>query len=207
MVITMSKKGKSALVLGASKDKLFAVGTFLISLRKTNPNFTDDIIVFYDEIDVLEKEKFSKLGNVILKKYDCPFKKLDNLSYFVKDLFTLMVFSKYECLRLLSTYSTVVWMDYDMYVLDNIDELLIPVKEGVKAIVTEKLSDSLLEKNNPFKNEKINGFHSSVFVLYALREYSSALSNMFCFISSDIVRLEMIGLLILLSPFILCSPF
>ena len=67
---TMSKKGKSALVLGASKDKLFAVGTFLISLRKTNPNFTDDIIVFYDEI--FSPNKVAEEASVIFTKTRSP---------------------------------------------------------------------------------------------------------------------------------------
>ena len=159
-------KKKSALVLGASSDQLFAVGTFLISLRKKMPEFTDDIIVFYDEISDEERRKFESFGNVHLRKYECPFADVAGLTYYVKELYTLMVYSKYECFRLLSEYECVIWMDYDMFVLDELYELLSPVKEGVRAIVTERITDSLAEECGLFSGERINGIHSSVFALY-----------------------------------------
>lgn len=165
-------KKKSALVLGASSDKLFAVGTFIISLMQKNPSFTDDIIVFYYEITDEQRRRFSSIGSVILKKYDCPFANAAELSYFTKELFTLMVYTKYECIRLLSEYHTVIWMDYDMFVLDELSEPLIPVKEGVRAIVTERVEDSLIEGATLPSKKRINGIHSSVFALYdTLRDY------------------------------------
>ncbi len=157
-------KKKSVLVFGASSDKLFAVGTFLISLRKKMPDFTDDIIVFYDEISEEDRRKLLSFKNLQLRRYECPFSNVDGLTYYVRELYTLMVYSKYECFRLLSEYECVIWMDYDMFVLDELYELLTPVREGVRAIVTERITDSLAEEFMP--DGRINGIHSSVFALY-----------------------------------------
>ena len=159
-------KKKSALVLGASSNQLFAVGTFLLALKKKMPRFTDDVIVFYDEISDEERRRFDSLGNVQLREYRCPLKDVEEFSYFMRDHYTLMVYSKYECFKLLSEYECVLWMDYDMFPIDTLYELLEPVKEGVRAIVTERIADSFEPHVRLFENERVNGIHSSVFALY-----------------------------------------
>lgn len=165
-------KKKSALVLGASSNQLFALGSFLVGLGDVMPNFTEDIIVFYDSITDAERRGFSHFKNLRLVQYDCPFRHVDGLSYFVKEHFTLMVYSKYECFRLLDDYECVIWMDYDAFVLNDISELLTPVDGGIRAIVTERITDSLIEGAD-FPNKNINGIHSSVFALYdCLKGYS-----------------------------------
>lgn len=158
-------KKRTALVLGASSDMLFAVGTFIIGLKKTNPHFADDIIVFYDIMPNETRRKFETFGNVILKHYECPFAADIADNYFASKLYTDMVYSKYECFGLLEEYDTVVWMDYDMYLLGDVSELTVPTETGVKAIVTARIGDSLVKAIPGVDSDRTDGIHSSVFVV------------------------------------------
>ncbi|PLV64316.1 hypothetical protein [Brachyspira pilosicoli] len=49
-------KKNTAIVLGGSFDLSFAIGAFLINLKKYSPNLADDIIIYHDaqEPDILQ---------------------------------------------------------------------------------------------------------------------------------------------------------
>ena len=158
-------KKKCAVVLGASCDQVGYAGTFLMMLRRTNPHLADDYIVFYDEITEEDRRRLILLG-ATPKKYECPFKEGGVSSYFAASHYTLTVYSKYECLRLLSEYSTVIWMDYDMDVLSPLDELLVPAVGGIRAIVTNSISHSLTDEGVKQLGSDLMGIHSSLFALY-----------------------------------------
>ena len=160
---------KTALVLAGTENVIPYIGTFLISLNKIHPNFTNDIIVFYDTISSIYSEKLKKIPNIVLKKYETPFENIDEFDDVVLNNFTPMVFAKYECIRLLNDYSCIIWMDYDMVVASDISELLKPVDSGLRLIITPSISDSFLPNQNKVVMEEykeLNGIHGSVMVFY-----------------------------------------
>lgn len=63
------KKDK-AIVLGATRNLAFAVGTFLIGLQKHSPDLADNVIIYHDGFSEHDKEVIAKIrNNVIFKEF------------------------------------------------------------------------------------------------------------------------------------------
>ena len=114
---------KRALVTGGSADQVAAIATFVINIKETNPNLADEIVIFHDGIKKSDQKRIQKIFPTRFIYYDSPFKQTDKFGAVVTEYFSLMVFCKYECLKLLSEYSAVMWSDYDVVVQDKLDEL------------------------------------------------------------------------------------
>ena len=159
---------KTALVMGGTKDKVFAMAVFLLSLKETNGDLTDEIIIFHDGIPERDQKRILKIYPIRFVTYISPFGEM-RIDFPSKQRFTDMVFWKYECLRLLEDYHMVIWMDYDMIVHGDLSELCTPVMGGCRFIITENMKNYI--KNNFMINDSaINditvGVHASTFVLY-----------------------------------------
>lgn len=169
----------SAIVLGGTKDKSFAMGAFLASFFDINPHIKTDVVVFHDGIDPYVQAAISSLckGPCRFMRYDPPFE-ADVEWHANVDYFTTMVFSKYECLRLLDEYSTVIWFDYDMIVSDNLDSLFLSVDGGMRAILAPNIGYSIPSNpNNPDLNalRECSGIHSPCLAFYKTLESTQAL--------------------------------
>ena len=58
-----------------------------------------------------------------------------------------MVFAKFECLKLLNEYETVIYTDYDVYITGNIFELENKSESGIKALISEgAVSNNFINK-------------------------------------------------------------
>lgn len=162
------KNKKTAVVFGGTKEYLFAMAVTAMSMLHNSPNLADEIVIFHDGIPETKQEVFKRMFPTRFILYMSPFTDISSFHYVVKEHYTLMVFTKYECLRLLKEYKTVIWMDYDMLITGNISELLDEVPGGVRMILSNSLMESLLEgvDSKDFEMYKSIGVHSSIFVLY-----------------------------------------
>ncbi len=169
-------KRNNAIVLGGTSDKMFAVGTFLLSFFEHNPSISTDVIIFHNGISEEDRNALSKIHPCRFIEYQSPFAS-DIPWHKNVNHFTHMVFSKYECLNLLEEYRTVIWFDYDMIVANSLDELFDPVPGGLKLIAVEKVSDFVLgDISNPEleRHKDAVGVHASCMAFYdTLPNYKS----------------------------------
>lgn len=114
-------KKKCAIVTGGTKNHFPAMATLVLNIKDKCPNLADDIIIFHDGVPAKQQKILNKVCPVKFIQYETPF---DESIKFSVNYFTNMVFCKYECWNLLKEYKTVIWLDYDMLVLDNLLELL-----------------------------------------------------------------------------------
>jgi lipopolysaccharide biosynthesis glycosyltransferase len=110
---------RRALVTGGTKDDAAPIAVFIKNIKETNSHLFDEIVVYHDGIKEKDQELIKSIYNTRFIEYTYrPKTKNDEvLSYFSR-----MVFCKYECFALLSDYDEVVWSDYDVVVLDKLDE-------------------------------------------------------------------------------------
>ncbi|MFI8735958.1 glycosyltransferase [Ectopseudomonas toyotomiensis] len=128
---------KNAVVFGLTADHAFAVACVMMDLKRLSPRLADDVIIIHDGITAKDKKLLSSILSVRFVEYEFPFNESDRvLTSSAVKRFTKMVFTKFECLRLLGEYKNVVWLDYDIVVQKNLDDLLAPSKVGVKMMPT-----------------------------------------------------------------------
>lgn len=128
-----SKKKKTAIVFGLTSNHIFAVACVMMDLKKVSPGISDEIVIFYDN-ELTKRDKV--LLNGILPsrfiKYDFPISDTSIFNQGTLNYFSKMVFSKFECLRLLDEYENVLWLDYDILVTGDLSELITPCESGIK---------------------------------------------------------------------------
>jgi lipopolysaccharide biosynthesis glycosyltransferase len=123
-------KKKNAVVFGMTKNHVFAVACVMMDLKKFC-NVIDEVVVIHDGISEKDKLLMAKILPTRFIVYNFP---IDTSGFNKGTLrqFSKMVFSKFECLRLLSDYTNVMWLDYDIIVTKDISSLFEPSVTGIK---------------------------------------------------------------------------
>ena len=156
---------KRALVTGGSADQVAAIATFVINIKETNPNLADEIVIFHDGIKKSDQKIISRILPTRFIYYESPFKQTEKFGKEITEYFSLMVFCKYECLKLLSEYSAVMWSDYDVVVQDRLDQFFIQGTNSIKMMSTEK-TDRQLHKPQEDYDMKAPAMHAGFFVFF-----------------------------------------
>lgn len=124
---------KTAIVTGGTKKDVDAMAVLALNLQKVSPNLADELIIFHDGISAKKQELIKKIMPTRFIKYKCPINWFRLMSNRTIRYFSPMVFCKYECLKLLNEFDTVIWTDYDILIKENIDEL--KDKEGDLVVI------------------------------------------------------------------------
>lgn len=160
---------KAAIVMGGTANMSFAMAVFLLSFFQENLQINTDVIIFHDGISESEKKVMEQIHPCYFREYISPFSMevLDRIDSICR--FTPMVFCKYECLRLLNEYETVVWFDYDMIVTGDLTGLFTPVSGGARLMLTRTLGECIkgdLQGGDLERYKCKIGVHSSVMAFY-----------------------------------------
>lgn len=116
--------GKTAIVTGGTHKDVSAMGVLALNLKNVAPDLADELIIFHDGIGKKEQQIIKNIYPACFCRYNFPIpfhvkRKNRSLRYF-----SPMVFCKYECFRLLEQYDRVIWTDYDVLILKDLEELL-----------------------------------------------------------------------------------
>lgn len=160
----MKDKKNTAIVFGFTREYVFAVACVMMDIKKYSPNWANEVVILHDGISI----KYQKLLNIILPcrfiKYDFPIKDNSKFDRKILNYFSKMVFSKFECLRLLDDYKNVVWLDYDIVIKKDISELTNYCDSGIKMMyLGNKVGDQLLQPIDDY-NMKLEGISAGTFV-------------------------------------------
>jgi len=141
-------KKKTAVVFGLTINHIAAVACVMMDLKAKSPDLVDEVVIFCDKNP---KKKDIQILNTILPVriiiYDFPVKDISQFNPELLSHFSKMLFTKFECLRLLDEYRNVIWLDYDLIVQKDISELADYCEQGIKleALLTQKVSVQFLE--------------------------------------------------------------
>lgn len=116
--------------LGISPNIAFAAGNVSIAINKYSKNEDYDILIYYSDLIQQDEEALRKIPHCILKKFvldisfaDYMMRELPNECRF-KTYDRLMCFSHYEAFKLLEEYRHVVWLDADVLIQEDINEII-----------------------------------------------------------------------------------
>lgn len=125
----MDKKNL-AFAVAVSSDLLFAAANVALACNQYVRVKDYDIILYYDKLDPSALSAASKIPHCIPKQIRFPDGFVENMlqrlpiySRFASES-ALMAFCKFEAFSLLETYKTVVWLDVDINIQANMDELI-----------------------------------------------------------------------------------
>lgn len=159
-------KKNRAIVFGLTSNHIFAVGCVMQDIKRLCPDIIDEVVIFHDGIDEKQKEILSNILRTRFIHYEFPVEQKNTLKSKATQYFTKMVFTKFECLRLLNDYRAVMWLDYDIVIQKDISELFDNPSVGLKVIpggitVREQLLEAV-----PEYNMQVEGIVASTFVLF-----------------------------------------
>jgi lipopolysaccharide biosynthesis glycosyltransferase len=130
-----AEKKNNAIVFGLTADQVFAVACVMMDLKRLSPGLVDEVVIIHDGIN---KKDQKILGSILPTRfilYDFPLKSARVLNASSVRQFTKMVFTKFECLRLLDDYKNVMWSDYDVVIQADLSELFSHCATGIKLML------------------------------------------------------------------------
>lgn len=109
-----------AIVLGSTGNMAFAVANVLIGIKKYTPNLQTDFIIFENDFEPKDKELLNTIFPCKFLPFEFP------IVVHEKQIkrYSTLAFSKYECFNLLNDYKKVIWLDIDILIQGNIQELI-----------------------------------------------------------------------------------
>lgn len=139
---------KTAVVTGGTKKDVDAMAVLALNIKDASPDLADELVIFHDGIDSKKQNLINNIMPTTFIKYHCPINRIKLMTNEVIRYFSPMIFCKYECIKLLDKFETVIWTDYDVLIRQNISEL-----KNCKGNI-----GIILEKEIPFRkmfNDKI----------------------------------------------------
>ena len=120
----MKNKKHCAVVMATTGNMAFALGNVLIGLKKYSPDLADDIIIFSNDLKPNDKKALKSIfpNKIKIKKFS--FDLLSDSNQKALNVFTSMVYSKYECFNLLDKYENIIWLDCDVLIHNDISDIL-----------------------------------------------------------------------------------
>lgn len=160
----MNTKKETAIVFGATKNFAFAIASVLMDLKKFDYSWITEVVIFHDGISNNQQKLLNRILPCVFVKYNFPIKDKSNFDQNILNYFSEMVFSKFECLRLLDTYKNVIWLDYDIIITKDISELASQASFGIKIMLGG--GDVLSQLSRPVVSYDMNagGVSAATFV-------------------------------------------
>lgn len=151
----MFEKKKLAIVFGATGNMSFAVASVLMDIKKHSPNLADDIIIYHNDITEKDKNLLKSIIPCILIDYEFPIKDTSKFNEAYFNQFTHLAYSRYECFNLLNQYKTVIWLDIDIMLQDDISGLLDYGKNGIGILPGGQLKEYIFKPIPEYDMDKL----------------------------------------------------
>lgn len=151
----------SAVVFCGTSNFAFAMASVIMDLKRLCPGIADEVVILHDgKLTQRDRQCLSTLWQTRFIPYEFPFAgnplfKRNTLGYFTK-----MVFAKFECLRLLQDYATVLFLDYDIVVKQDISELMAPCPCAMRMLPGGGILASQLLRR--YRTQSLDGYNLSV---------------------------------------------
>lgn len=155
-------KHKNGILLAATKNSAFTIGTLLINIQDLMKEKIDIFYIFHDgfnknDINLMQNITNQKAKFILFDK-EIFLKKFKNINTFFINRWTHMAYARFEALKLLNECENIIYLDFDILILKDISELF-ELKNQDYALAARKgktfLKDTINLKNQKFINETI----------------------------------------------------
>lgn len=161
----MNNKKNTAIVFGFTSNFSFAVACVMMDLKKYFKSGINEVVILHDGISASQQRILNNILPCRFIKYAFPIKDSSKFNKKTLNYFSKMVFSKFECFKLLDDYKNVVWLDYDIVITEDISELINFCDSGIKMMLSGSKVLTQFYKSIEGYNMEIEGFSAGTFVL------------------------------------------
>lgn len=119
-----------AFVLAADDKHAFALAACLLSLKENSPKLfaRGEVLVYHTDISAENQTALSSLLQVTFKPFKLPF---DPSRLQMLQRYSVLCMAKYECFGLLEQYKNIIYLDIDMLIKKECDNILNLNKAGI----------------------------------------------------------------------------
>jgi pyruvyl transferase EpsI len=127
-------KNKKAVMLADTRPAL--VGHVLLQIKDKSPDLFDEAIIYYITLDENDKNIMNSVMPCRFIEYNPPIPKahLDKERF---NLFSPLMFARYEMFNNLDEFSSVTWIDTDVLLQDSLDDLVNEAEKTGYAMLSE----------------------------------------------------------------------
>ena len=121
----------TAIILGATGNLTFALGTILKGLKKYNAKLLaqSDVIIYYQNMDESCQKALAGILPCHFLPYHFPY--MENMLPGAVRNYGEMTFVRYECFRYLKNYEYVFWLDADILIRGDISGMREQIPHGI----------------------------------------------------------------------------
>lgn len=119
----------------------------MMDINKFSTNLTDEV-VFHDGISNKDQRLLNEIFPARFIEYDFPINDTSIFNQGTLNYFSKMVYSKFECFKLLNDYEKVLFLDYNQVIKSDISELLTDCCSGFKISAFIKQSQRQFAKSS-----------------------------------------------------------
>jgi len=156
-------KKNRAIVFTVSKNLTFSIACVMMDIKRLSPGLADEIVIIHDGVNKKDKELLSSILPTRFIEYKMPFDDISFIPNSILDYFTKMVFAKFECLKLLNDYHSVMLSDYDIVIQKDISELFEYCDSGMRFMLSGNVRNQLHNTVDDY-NMEADGICASIFV-------------------------------------------
>lgn len=160
----MKQKKDRAIVFAVSNNLTFSIACVLMDIKRLSPDLADEVVILHDGISNKDKKLINTILPTRFIEYEMPFDDISFIPDSIINYFTKMVFAKFECLKLLNDYHSVLLSDYDIVVQKDISELFDYCESGIKFMLSGNVRDQLHYSIDEYDMDA-DGICASIFVL------------------------------------------
>lgn len=158
----MNKK-QYALVFGITDNYAFALGNVLLGLKKHCKNINFDIFVYNQQLNEKDKQVLNSILECNFIEYSFPEinVKMQEPDSMWLNRFSELAFARYECFDYLNNYKKVAWLDVDLLIQKDIQNLFDQCSDNI-ALYQEGLNlKGLFLKEVDFISDNQNFYYNS----------------------------------------------
>jgi lipopolysaccharide biosynthesis glycosyltransferase len=155
-----------AIVFTVSKNLIFSVACVMKDIKRLSPNLAHEVVILHDGIKNSDMELISSILPTRFIEYEMPFDDISFIPDSILDYFTKMVFAKFECLKLLRDYKSVMLLDYDIIIQKDISELFDYCASGIRMMLHGSNVRAQLHRPINDYNMNLMGVSAGTFVFH-----------------------------------------
>lgn len=115
---------KTAICIASTANRVYAIASVLMDIRRYAPNLADEVIILHNGIKERDQKLLCGIHQAKFIKYRFPILDQSKFSKTITDYFTTMVFAKFEAFKLLDSYSPLIMLDYDIVIQGNLSDIM-----------------------------------------------------------------------------------
>lgn len=117
-------EGRIAVAFKVPRKHAFAVASVLIDLNRVSPELADEVIIFHDGLRLRDRRALRKIRPIRFVRYRFPLRLWCLRRYPAIRNWSTLLFASFDFLLLLEEFETVIQLDYDLVLQEDISEMV-----------------------------------------------------------------------------------